>query len=212
MILILTFTFISSINSRAVLPVTRKMMLRILTYHQVTPAYIDFVSDSFGQDLTLRNLRFGSFREQTLIPAARPSLATPEMGRSGRQIQVCYNLRSVALRPGETSNLRHLEWSIRQAATYHQIDVVEGTTVGIMIQSGVRDLKEHVQELTGKNSRPEDRAFHTVADAFKSSLTVHLMCWRVATEEWRWYTQWLEKIIDDEMVVNTRITNFLNTW
>ncbi|KAH6699840.1 hypothetical protein BKA61DRAFT_582692 [Leptodontidium sp. MPI-SDFR-AT-0119] len=124
-------------------------MSRILTYHQVMPAYLDFLS-VFGSDIHPRDLRFSDFPEQTLLSNTPRGVIAPELGRSGRQFQMCYN------------------------------------------------IKENVQEITGKHGRPEDRAFNSVQECFKSSLVIHLMCWNWATQEWRWYIQWLEGALDEE--------------
>src|SRR4051812_6406937 len=91
------FSFLSSgLNghSRKPLAVTRKMLTRILSYHQVMPSYLDFMA-VFGRQSDARDLRFSGFREQTLFsnPSLMPS--EPGLGRSGVQFQLCYNLKSV---------------------------------------------------------------------------------------------------------------------
>jgi hypothetical protein len=89
------------------------------------------------------------------------------------------------------------EWPIRQAAIHHQFDVLEGTTLWL-ITKGNLDLKDRIQDITGKDGRPEDRAFGTSEECFKSSLAVHLMLCHWSTEEWRWYIQRLEAVIEEE--------------
>jgi hypothetical protein len=173
------------------------MLLRILSYHQVMPAYLDFIS-VFGSQSHARDLRYSGFREQTLRLGQVGGLLMPSFGRSGRQYQLCYNLKSVTcLSPANTS-AKTKEWSIRQAAFHHQFDLDLGTTLWI-VAKGNLDLKEQIQDLTGKDGRPEDRAFGTGEECFKSSLAVHLLYCHWSTEAWRWYLQWLEDVIDLEV-------------
>lgn len=169
---------------------------RILTYHQVMPAYLDFLS-VFGSDIHPRDLRFSDFPEQTLLSNTPRGVVAPELGRSGRQFQMCYNIKSVVRKSTTEESYREQQWAIRQAAVHHQFDVVEGTTLWILTKTDL-DFRENVQEITGKHGRPEDRAFNSVQECFKSSLVIHLMCWNWATQEWRWYIQWLEGALDEE--------------
>ncbi|KAI9795256.1 MAG: hypothetical protein M1833_007278 [Piccolia ochrophora] len=190
------FIFISSGHSRAPLKITRRMLVRILSYHQVMPSYLDFIS-VFGSHRLSRELRFSGFREQTLLTHPPDGLAVRNLGRTGRQFQLCYNLKAVACLSNASTTIKNKEWSIRQAAFHHQFDVVEGTTLWI-ITKGNLDMKERIQSLTSKDGRQEDRSFGTLEECFKSSLAVHLLYCHWSMEEWRWYIQWLEDVIDLE--------------
>ena len=158
------------------------------------PTYLEFVL-VFGAQSEFRGLRFSGFREQTMIASPPRGLQIPELGRSGRQFQLCYNLISVALKSENRTNFALSEWTMRQAAIHHQFDVEEGTTLWI-ITKGHKDLLERFKELTGKGGRPEDKSFATVEECFRSSLGAHLMYCHWATENWRWYIQWLETVIE----------------
>jgi hypothetical protein len=181
------------------LKITRTMLTRILSYHQVMAGYLDFIS-VFGLQSEPRDLRFSGFREQTLLnnPARGPAVLS--LGRSGRQYQLCYNLKAVSCKQGQTTSLEGKEWSIRQAAFHHQFDVVGGTTLWIVTQ-GRHEIKDRIKNLTGKNGRPEDRACGTVEECFRSTLAVHLLLANWSVEEWRWYIQWLEKVIDRQVSI-----------
>lgn len=159
--------------------------------------YLDFIS-VFGLQSEPRDLRFSGFWEQTLLtsPALGPTVLS--LGRSGRQYQLCYNLKSVSCKPGQTMSLEDKDWSIRQAAFHHQFDVVEGTTLWIVTQ-GRHEIMDRIKNLTGKNGRPEDRACGTVEECFRSTLAVHLLFANWSVEEWRWYIQWLERVIDRQV-------------
>ena len=160
------------------------MLTLIMTYHQVMATYLDFML-VFGAQSKQRDLRFSGFREQTMISSPARGLRIPELGRSGRQFQLCYNLKSVAYKTEQN------EWSVRQAAIHHQFDVEEGTALWI-VTMGRTDLLDRFKELTGKDARPQDKSFATPEECFRSSLAVHLMYCYWSTENWRWYIQHLE--------------------
>ncbi|KAL9021295.1 MAG: hypothetical protein Q9185_001500 [Variospora sp. 1 TL-2023] len=186
------FIFISGGNSREPLKISRRMLTRILTYHQVMPCYLDFMS-VFGLSKSARELRFSGFRAQVLLKNPTPNSAMPDLGRSGRHFQMCYNLKSVARVPDE----KRVVWSIRQAAIYHQFDIEKGTALWI-VTKGNLEIKDRIKTLTGKDGRAEDRAFDTPEQCLKSSLAVHLLHCHWSTEDWRWYVQSLEDQIDTE--------------
>ncbi|KAF4630836.1 hypothetical protein G7Y89_g7300 [Cudoniella acicularis] len=190
------FIYIYAEHSRDRLRVTRGMLAQILTYHQVMPAYLDFMF-VFGSQSDPRDLRFSSFRQQTILEDPPRLVAIPELGRSGRQFQLCYNLKGVTMKSKNAKNEKLSEWSIRQAAIHHQFDVVYGTTLWI-VTKGRLDLQQRFKRLTGRDGRAEDMSFGNVCECFRSSLAAHLMYCYWSTEDWRWYICWLEEVIDAE--------------
>ncbi|KAK2765344.1 hypothetical protein FQN54_008190 [Arachnomyces sp. PD_36] len=183
-------------NSRDQLLITRSSLTEVFTYHQVMPVFLDFIF-VFGAQSDATDLRFSGFRQNTMMrdPPRRPSM--PELGWSGRCFQLCYNLKGVTLKLKNSSDSTLDEWSIRQAAVYHQFDVVCGTTLWIVVK-GREDLHQRFKELTGKDGRPEDKTFETVPDCLRSSLAAHLLYCQWSTESWRWYIRWLEEVIEGE--------------
>ncbi|KAL8972469.1 MAG: hypothetical protein Q9197_002762 [Variospora fuerteventurae] len=176
------FIFISGGNSREPLKISRRMLTRILTYHQVMPCYLDFMS-VFGRSKSARELRFSGFRAQVLLKNPTPDSAMPDLGRSGRLFQMCYNLKSVARVPDEKA--------------CSVFDIEKGTALWI-VTNGNLEIKDRIKMLTGKDGRAEDRAFDTPEQCLKSSLAVHLLHCHWSTEDWRWYVQSLEDQIDTE--------------
>jgi hypothetical protein len=174
------------------------MFLRILSYHQVMPSYLDFIS-VFGVQWEPRDLRFSGFREQLILGQSASTTAIPALGRSGRQYQLSFNLKGVSQVPIPNKPGRN-RWSIRQAAIHHQFDVELGTTLWI-VTKGDRDLKERIEDTTAPPpyGRIEDQSFDTPEECFRSSLAVHLLLCNWSTEEWRWYIQFLETSIEDEV-------------
>lgn len=190
------FIYIYAENSRDRLKITRSSLTELFTYHQVMPAYLDFMF-VFGAQSDAADLRFSGFREQTIMKDPPRGPAIPDLGRSGRHFQLCYILKGVTLKRKSDENTKLDEWSIRQAAVYHQFDVVYGTLLWI-VTKGRRDIQERFKEMTGKDGRPEDKTFDTVEDCLRSSLAAHLMYSHWSTEGWRWYIRWLESVIDTE--------------
>jgi hypothetical protein len=190
------FIYFWAEHSRARLKTTRQMLVRTLTYHQVMPGYLHFLS-AFGQQTKPHNARFSGFREQTSLAPSFQGHAIRDLGRSGRHFQLCYNLKSVACTSAAGTPAAQKQWSIRQVAICHQFDVVEGTTLWVLTK-GALDLKDRIKDMTGRNGRPEDRAFGSPQECFQSSLAVHLMLAHWASVDWRWRIQWLEDMIDAE--------------
>jgi hypothetical protein len=163
------------------------------------PVYLDFMF-VFGSQSEPRDLRFSGFREQTALWDSNPPRgpAAADLGRSGRQYQLCYNLKGVTLKSKNEDDASLNEWSIRQAAIHHQFDIIYGTTVWI-ITKGSSDLEDRFRNMTGKDGRPEDKSFETLEQCFRSSLSAHLLYCHWSTEDWRWYIGWMEEVIEEEV-------------
>jgi hypothetical protein len=194
-------SFIWAGDSRDPLKITLNMLLRTLTYHQVMANYLDFIS-VFGSQSEPRDLRFSGFRENVSLSPALGPTNIEDLGRSGQQYQLCYNLKGVS----STMLANKKRWSIRQAAIHHQFDVVFGTTLWI-ITKGNRDLKDRIEDMTSPNGKAEDQSFGSPEQSFRSSLSVHLLLCNWSTEEWCWYIQWLEAEIEDEVRKPLLVTN-----
>ena len=152
-------SFICAEHSRAPLKISRRMLVRVLSYYQVIPSYIDFLL-VFGVHKHTRDRRFSGFHSQIHLEYT-PSLAVDHLGRSGRQFQLCYNLKFVG-RWTELGQLSPLDdqWSFRQGAFHHQFDILKGTALWIITRADL-DLKKRIEETTGKTGRSEDRQFQT---------------------------------------------------
>jgi hypothetical protein len=180
------------------------MACAILTYFQVMPSYIDFLSVfaiRFGEQVDVSDLRFSGFKQRLLLspmPTSPRSLNLPKLGLSGRSFQLCFNLKSVFLK--EATGLRERwMWSPRQAVFHHQFDIGHGTSLWIMA-SARDDIQKRVQELVGENSDDRDRSFNSPICSFVSSLAVHTMLAQWASEDWRGYIRWLEKVLEEKVV------------
>ena len=191
--------FLYSDSSLAPLNLTLPMLQRILTYHQVMPAYLDFIS-VFQAQLFERDVRFSGFQEQIGFSSRTSSPAMPNLGRSGLQYQLCYNLKMVKVLQPESHNPMPNRWPMRQAAFHHQFDVKYGTALWISTKVQLDDLKIRTKELTGKDGRLEDHDYTSTVACFKSTLPVHLMYCHLAAEGWRWYIRHLEDLVDHKVM------------
>ncbi|KAH7163467.1 hypothetical protein B0J13DRAFT_601978 [Dactylonectria estremocensis] len=190
------FIYIFGENTRARLRTTRSMLTEILTFHQVSPDYLDFLF-IFGLQSDSLDLRFSSFREQTSLRPVCRALGINSLARSGRQYQLCYNLKGVTAKHRDWENPLKDEFSIRPAAFYHRFDVENGNALW-MVTKGGTDIESRYKELTGKKARPQDKSFGSPDECFISSLSAHLLFCHWSTEDWREYIKWLEYVVDQE--------------
>ena len=173
------------------------MLVEILTFRQVMPTFLDFLY-VFGQRSVPADLQFSGFREQVVLTNPPCDLAQPGLGRNGEHYQMCYNLRGVAIAEENKGDSMQNVWSIRQTVVHHQVDVVSGNTLWIVIKGNL-EIQQRFKALTDKNARAQDKSFGTTEDCFRSSLSAHLMYSHWAMEDWRWYIKWLEEVVDKQV-------------
>lgn len=162
------------------------------------PDFLDFVFP-FGESEKARDFHFSGFRAESQFsknPSGEQALAVPSLGRSGRQFQMCFNLRSVEQ---TYYDMKRRPWSIRQTAIYHSFDVETGRTVWIFIK-GNDVIRGRIQSAVNDIAKIENNdiaSFDTLTAAFGSSLNVHTMLCEWARENWRWYINFLEGVFQD---------------
>jgi hypothetical protein len=156
------------------------------------PVFLDFVFP-FGVQEYQQDFHFSGFREDTQLLLSNEGLKIPKLGRSGREIRLCYSLKSVEaskVNPG-------WPWSIRQTSIYHSFDVETGKSFWVIIK-GNKLLRNRIQTATRKDARQSNLGlFGSTAEAFSSSLATHLVLCDWCDEEWRWYLNYLEKKLQD---------------
>ncbi|EUC28208.1 hypothetical protein COCCADRAFT_109750 [Bipolaris zeicola 26-R-13] len=196
------FIYLYGQHSRDKLKTTRESLCQLLSYHQVMPVYLDFML-VFGGQTDAIDPRFSGFREQIRLRNPRSGHGVPELNRSGKLFQLSYNLKGVHLKKRDHENIKLNVWSIRDAAIYHKFDVEYGTTLWIVTKGG-KDILERYADLTKPDGRPEDIKYDNPTACFRSTLVTHLLYCHWATEDWRWYIVWLERVIHQEsgMAVN----------
>jgi Mg2+ and Co2+ transporter CorA len=164
-------------------------MLDILSYHQVMPSFLDFVF-SFGRQEYPEDFHFSGFKQESRLCPMDRGLQIPELNRSGRNIQMCYSLRSVE--PTESRE----EWSIRQTAFYHSFDLESGQATWIVIK-GNEKMRDRIMEETLASNGSDLRCFETVEKSFSSALATHILFCEWSAENWRWYINLFEEKVQN---------------
>jgi hypothetical protein len=192
-------SLIYSDMNRLHLKISRAMSNLLLSFHQVMPSYLDFMS-AFGLQLGQREVRFSGFHEQSTLSAPiskRPSVS--QLDRSGHGYQLCYNLKAIVDKGGKG---KEKEWSKRQAAIHHQFDADNGKALWICTEGRkLNGLFDRIRDLTSDTSRQEDWTYDTREESFVSSLATHLTCCHWSIEGWRVYMGWLEETVEKEVSV-----------
>lgn len=159
------------------------MLNFLLSHYQVPPSFLDYIFP-FGEQEYAQDYYFSGLRKENRLYMKQRGPKIPEWGRSGCDIRICYNLRSVERSPKQTQ----LGWSIRQTAVYHWFDIVTGQTLWINVK-GNQLLKNRVLEAADSS---DDPSAASTASSFSASLETHLLFAEWAGENWRWYINELE--------------------
>lgn len=170
------------------------------TYFQVMPQFLDFLF-VFGKQGHAQDLYCSGFRQLTRLAKAEAGLCVPELGWSGRDLQLCYSLKSV-----EKSALqKDWPWSIRHCAAHHSFDVDNVRSTWIIIK-GDRLMERRIHSATSDRGPRHFSSFQTVEKAFAAALATHLLLCEWSGENWRWYIKFLE----DKLQEMTRETITIN--
>lgn len=177
-------SFIHARHSRAPLSIAQDMFKFLASYHQISPSFLDFVFP-FGSQVGARDAYFSGLRDESRIAANDRFVEIPQLLRSGSDLRLCYNLRSVE--PSESDP--QLPWSIRQCAIYHSFDIQTGQALWVTVK-GNELMKElvHDEGMLAPLSQSKSRS-----ELFSSTLDVHLMFCDWSSENWRWYVNDLEE-------------------
>jgi Mg2+ and Co2+ transporter CorA len=159
------------------------------------PTYIDLLLVYGGQEED-RELRYNAFRTRTTFINPEPGHIIPDLNRSGRQHEICYNIKAVSPKDPVKSQYVKNRWKIRQSAVYHRIDLGTGSALWI-IADPREAVKRVISEILPEGPVPRGFQFDTFAESFSSSLDTHLALAQWASDEWRWHLQSLEETIDN---------------
>jgi hypothetical protein len=153
------------------------------------PSFLDFVFP-FGRQEHARDLNFSGFFEESNLGSLKQSNKKwLELGRSGEELRMCYNLKSV-----ERSEYQpHMPWSIRQTALYHSLDIVTGEVIWVIVK-GDELIKERIEEFAEEQASstdtPSGRSQNS--SSLASTLETHMILCDWCSEDWRWYISYLE--------------------
>jgi hypothetical protein len=87
-------SFIYAPHSRERLKTTRQMLMFVFTYYQIMPDFLDFIFP-FGKQLYTQDFHFSGFRHEERLSEDDRGLNLSHLGRSGRDVRMCYSLKSV---------------------------------------------------------------------------------------------------------------------
>ena len=180
-------SFVHAPHSRERLKTTRRMLMSVLTYHQVMPAFLDFLFP-FGLQEYPQDFDFSGFRQHTTLSDFDRVLAIPEVGRSGLGYQLCYSLKAVE----QSRSQIEWPWSIRQTAIHHSFDVDHGRANWIIIK-GDQLMKNRIRLAIKDTGLTSISDLHFVDRAFVSTLVIHMVICDWSCESWRWYINFLQE-------------------
>lgn len=161
------------------------MLMLCFTYFRAMPEAIEFLF-AFGLQYHAQDPYFSSFFQRTCLSTQTSAPAITELGWSGHEIQMCYNLKSM-----EKSGSEPNDWSIRPFAVHHTFDIRNIRASWVIIKgNGV--LQERIRQATDSHDYDATSSFETLDRAFAASLATHLVFCDWAAEHWRWYINNLE--------------------
>lgn len=184
------------------LPISLKSVSRLLTFHQVSPSFFEFL-DVYGSIRWIdREIRFSGFKTEIYLGHPEPGSPLLELGRTGRHYQLCYNMKTVAPQEHLKEPLpgRSL-WQIRQAAIHHQFDV--GTGLQLWIYGDpYAAIEKKITEMVSDQPDLKEK-FDTISASFISSLEIHLLSAKWSAEGWRQYILYLEDALENLVRIDT---------
>jgi hypothetical protein len=154
--------------------------------------FLDVYGKPSAQD---RELRFSGFRTETYLQNPDAGTIIPDLNRSGRRYQICYNLKTVVKKPPTDQHAATGSWKIRQEVIIHQFDVGSGTQLWIYGDPHAV-IKDRIRVAVSDRKDHKDK-FETVSQSFTSSFNIHLEGARWSTEGWRLYIVDLEETIEN---------------
>ncbi|KAI9709969.1 MAG: hypothetical protein M1820_003047 [Bogoriella megaspora] len=182
--------FVQAQSSRDPLLITREMLTYLLTYHRVMPQFLDFAF-SFGQQIYAQDFQYSGFRVERLLSHPGRNLDLNMLGRSGRGFQLCYSLRSAE--PAQAPDPSPVaQWSIRQAAVYHCLDLETDRSFWIMLKAN-STVKDRITAATSRASKLRLGELDSPRDSLTESMKIHQIMLEWTMENWRWYVNALEE-------------------
>ena len=121
------------------LKITDEMLLKILTYHHVTPYFLNHISHICHEPPSgINEAPFGEFQSLKSFSSSQ-SPSSKALDRSGLQYQLVFELKTVINPSGSddgatvvTSSDELDIWPITQCAIYHRFDVLNGKSLWIL--------------------------------------------------------------------------------
>ena len=178
----------AAIHSRACLRTTRDMLTLAFTYFQVMPEFLDFLF-LFGEQEHAQGLYYSGFHQCTHLTGAEMGRRVDTRNWSGRDMQVCYCLKSVESSPSQ----EHWPWSIQNCAVHHSFDAGHVRSTWLIIK-GDNLIEKRIKLATSEKEVSIGKsAFETIETAFGAALTTHLLIYDWSAENWHDLIKYLEE-------------------
>ncbi|KAK6433897.1 hypothetical protein LTR95_009922 [Oleoguttula sp. CCFEE 5521] len=157
------------------------------------PEFLDFLF-AFGQTEHPKDFHFTGFRSEAKLLETDATVHLPELGRSGREIRMCYTIKSVENVVSQDSQ-QNWPWSIRTTSLCHSFDIGTCRSFWLIVKAN-KLLRGRVKTLcsTGHLFRTDVTDENESArQAFDSTLQIHQLLCALAGENWRWYIGSIEE-------------------
>lgn len=181
-------SFISSRTSRSPLGCSKEQLKQILTHREVMAPFLDFVFKfrQRGEPETLTSFRIEDWLYHTNV-----SFADQSLRRSGFRIQHCFNLIAVEL--GENQ-----DWTLRQNATYHSFDPVNGQAFWLNLK-GNDEVSKRLKKSIPAHPLLRPSALTSPEARFMATLVTHLIIIQWCVENWPKYVDDLQKALREQL-------------
>ncbi|KAM7214010.1 hypothetical protein V8F06_010582 [Rhypophila decipiens] len=127
------------------LKITDELLLKILTYHHVSPYFLEHISHICHEpDSGVSEAPFGGFRSLKSFSQSPPIPEYKALGRSGLHYQLIFDFKTVITVMGPEDNAATVDtagedlnlWPITQCAIYHRFDISTGKSIWILTPPG----------------------------------------------------------------------------
>ncbi|KAK6065942.1 hypothetical protein SCUP234_12305 [Seiridium cupressi] len=178
------YIFIHANSSRSPLGCSKEQLLHILTYYQIMTPFIGHVLTFCERDEPYDQATFSS--EDRLRPEDE-LFKIGDLGRSGLQIQHCFNLIGVEHEPKDS-----WPYLYRQTAVYFSFDPKENRSLCLVLKANdkIRSRIEESTNDTGTGTPLSDPSSRE--SSFSSTLKTHSLIVEWSIENWSSYITFLE--------------------
>ena len=187
----MVFRFLYSRTARSALGCSREQLTQILTHYQVMAPFLDFV---FTFRVREEPETLAAFRSKDCLQEANSLFTNPKLERSGLRIQHCFNLISVEY--DETQE--EWPWPLRQTATYHSFDPVNGRAFWISLK-GNDEVSNRLKKSIPVHPQLRSSALKTVEARFTATLLTHLILFHWCVENWPKHIDFLEGRVKEQL-------------
>ncbi|TPX07953.1 uncharacterized protein E0L32_010408 [Thyridium curvatum] len=181
------FAFVEAPHSRAPLNCTIEMFQELATRRRISPTFTSNVT-SFGEQTLPKDFNLMTIHHEDNLYARPGELhPLPSLGRSGRELRYCFNIRSVERANSEPG----WSWSIRNLAIYHSFDVETGRFFWVGIKAN-KLIRERIYQAI---QRPKFSTvpLSTLEGSFAATLEVLWVILDWTQEHWRGYINNLDE-------------------